>query len=318
MNHFCLLTFRFLLVNMAFWAGTPGSVAQTGTTEKPTEQKTPPPLVIPDDMELLPDLQYALVGTRVLALDVIKPKEKRPKPRPVIVWVHGGGWRNGNKEGARKFLLEFAKQGYVCATVGYRYSTEAPFPAQIHDLKAALRYLRANADRFGLDPRRVGVWGSSAGGHLAALLGTTSDTDDLDGAEGNPGVADDVQAVCDWFGPTNLLNIGHDDTDQLKHNELKSAESQLVGGPVQENREKAIQASPVTHVSRNDPPFLIMHGDADAMVPIKQSETFAKALQDKGVDVTFIPVPGEGHGFKSKTKELHQKVLEFFDKHLKK
>ena len=295
--------------------------AQTSADEKVPvprfERKGPLTVPVPDDVEIRPDLEYGTGGGRALKLDVVKPKTPAAQPRPLLVWIHGGAWSSGNKEGGVEGLLWFAQQGYVCATVEYRLSKEAPFPAQLHDVKAALRYLRANADRFGLDPRRVGVWGSSAGAHLAALLGTTGDVDSLDGTGGNPGVSDDVQAVCDWFAPTDLLSVGHDEADQVKHNEANSPESRLLGGAIQENREKAIRANPMTYVSRNDPPFLVMHGDQDATVPIKQSEIFVKALREADVEVTYLPVPGGGHGKGFDTARYRQTVLHFFDKHLK-
>lgn len=282
------------------------------------ERKGPLTVAVPPDVEVISDLEYGTGGGRALKLDMVKPKTPGTQPRPALVWIHGGAWLSGNKEGGVEGLLWFAQHGYVCATVEYRLAKEAAMPAQIHDVKAAIRYLRANAARFGLDPDHIGVWGSSAGAHLAALLGTTNDTEVLDGAGGTPGVSDNVQAVCDWFAPTDLLSIGHDEADQRKHNQADSPESRLVGGAVQENREKSIQASPITHVSRNDPPFLVMHGDQDNTVPIKQSEVIVKALREAGVDVTYIPVPGGGHGKGFDTARHRQTVLNFFDKYLKK
>ena len=314
-------TVRLLLATAALALTAPGLRAQTpGDSTVPVprfERKGPLTVPVPDGVEILSDLEYGTGGGRALKLDVVKPKTPGPQPRPLLVWIHGGAWGSGNKEGGVEGLLWFAQQGYVCATVEYRLSKEAPFPAQIEDCKAAIRYLRANAARFGLDPRRVGVWGSSAGAHLAALLGTTGDVPDLDGAGGNPSQPDDVQAVCDWFAPTDLLSVGHDEADQAKHNEANSPESRLIGGPVQENREKAIRANPMTYVSRNDPPFLVMHGDQDPTVPIRQSEIFVKALRNAGVNVTYIPVPGGGHGKGFDTAGYRQTVLLFFDKHLK-
>lgn len=316
------LTARTLLGTAFFLTATVAAYAQAAadsTVVVPRfERKGPLTGAVPPGVEVLSDLEYGTGGGRPLKVDLVKPTGQSRKARPALVWIHGGAWLSGNKEGGVEGLLWFARQGYVCATVEYRLAKEAPFPAQIHDVKAAIRYLRANADRFGLDPNRIGVWGSSAGAHLAALLGTTNDTDSLDGAGGNPGVSDHVQAVVDWFAPTDLLTIGHDETDQLKHNEAGSPESRLIGGAVQENREKAIRASPVTYVSRNDPPFLVMHGDQDNTVPIRQSEIFVKALRDAGVPVTYLPVPGGGHGKGFDTARYRQTVLDFFDQHLKK
>jgi acetyl esterase/lipase len=314
------LPFRILVLATFSLTGS-DLCAQTNPDEKVVvprfERKGPLTVTVPTDLEIIPDLEYGTGGERPLRLDVVKPKAPGARPRPLLVWIHGGAWGSGNKEGGVEGLLWFAQQGYVCATVEYRLSKEAPFPAQIHDCKAAIRYLRANAARFGIDPQRIGVWGSSAGAHLAALLGTSGDTDQLDGLGGTPGVSAQVQAVCDWFAPIDLLTVGHDETDQIKHNAANSPESKLIGGPVQENREKALRANPITYLSRNDPPFLVMHGDQDPTVPIRQSETFVKALRDTGVDVTYLPVPGGGHGKGFDTVQYRQVVLDFFDKHLK-
>src|SRR5262249_37667916 len=162
---------------------------------------------------------------------------------------------------------------YAAASIGYRLSQHAKFPAQIEDCKAALRWLRANAKKYGLDPDRVGVWGASAGGHLVALLGTAADVKEWDGVGGNTDQSSRVQRVCDRFGPSDFMTIAG------KSPRADSPVAELLGGPVAENKENAAKASPVTHVSKSSAPFLILHGDEDPTVPVAQSEELADALK---------------------------------------
>ena len=169
-------------------------------------------------------------------LDLYLP-EKADGPLPVIVWVHGGGWLAGSKDGGGP-ALPFVGKGYAVAAINYRLSQHAKFPAQIEDCKAAIRWLRANAKTYNLDPDHIGVWGASAGGHLVALLGTSGDVKELEGKEGNTDQSSRVQAVVDWFGPTDLTKMGG------SHDQPNSPEARLFGGPVQENKEKAATSQP--------------------------------------------------------------------------
>jgi acetyl esterase/lipase len=175
-------------------------------------------------------------------------------------------------------------------------SQESSFPAQINDCKGAVRWLRANAARYGLDPNRFAAWGASAGGHLVALLGTSGGVAELEGPVNGLKESSRVQAVVDWFGPTDLPQMGNFPSD-IQHNAPDSPESKLIGGPILENQDKARKASPITYVSKDSPPFLIMHGDRDRVVPFNQGEELYAALKKAGVDATFIPVKGAGHGF---------------------
>ena len=168
------------------------------------------------------------------------------------------------------------------ASINYRLSQHAIFPAQIEDCKAAIRWLRANAAKYHLDADRIGVWGASAGGHLVAMLGTTGSVKELEGKGGNLDQSSRVQCVVDWFGPSDLPTMGG------SHDDPGSPESRLIGGPVQENKEKARKASPLTYVSKDSAPFLIMHGDQDNVVPPGQSELLAEALKKAGVEVTLV------------------------------
>lgn len=266
---------------------------------------------LPDGTKAHRDLEYVQGGHERQRLDLYVP-ERADKPLPVIVWVHGGAWLAGNKEGGGP-ALPFVRKGYAVASINYRLSQHAKFPAQIEDCKAAIRWLRANAKTYNVDPDHIGVWGASAGGHLVALLGTSGDVKELEGEDGPTGQSSRVQAVVDWFGPTDFTKMGgsHDSPD--------SPEAKLVGGPVQENKEKAERANPITYVSKDDPPFLILHGDKDPTVPFSQSELLEEALRKAGLDVTFRPVKGAGHGGREFSSEENRKLVEeFFDKHLKK
>jgi acetyl esterase/lipase len=198
--------------------------------------------------------------------------------------------------------------------VGYRFSQEAKFPAQIHDCKAAVRWLRANAEKYNLDTNRFAAWGASAGGHLVALLGTSGGVGDLEGMINDLHASSRVQAVVDWFGPTDFLHIGEPESD-LRHNAPDSPESRLIGGTLLEHKDLAAKASPITYVSKNAPPFLIMHGDTDRTVPFEQSERFYEALKKAGVDATLVPMKGAGHGFGG--PKAIEPVREFLNRCLK-
>lgn len=233
---------------------------------------------------------------------------------PLIVWIHGGGWMAGSKEnppGLRMVLHSFAM-----ASLNYRLSQEAIFPAQLIDCKAAIRWLRAHASDYGIDPNRIAVWGASAGGHLVALLGTTGDDKEFDQGE-NTNISSRVQAVCDWFGPTDFMQITNYPS-QLHHGDSNSPESLLIGGVIGQNPDKVLAANPIHYITKDDPPFLIMHGDKDPLVPWQQSQILADALKKAGVPVQFHIVPGGGHGGPEfRSQESKDLFYNFFVKNLK-
>lgn len=286
---------RLHLENATVYALT---LAAVKPDTRPASQKTTSP-----DVQILRDLEYIKNGHERNRLDLYLP-EKATRPMPVIVWVHGGGWQRGDK--TRCPVIPFTAKGYAVAAINYRFSQHAVFPAQIHDCKAAIRWLRANARKYGLDPNHIGAGGGSAGGHLVALLGTTAGVKEFEGPGGNEDQSSRVQAVVDWYGPSDFLTVGP-----------KETRTRLIGGDPLENREKAIKASPITYVSKDSAPFLIMHGDKDKTVPISQSETLARALEKAGVEVTFIAIKGAGHGGRLFTSPENMKQVEdFFDRHL--
>jgi len=275
-------------------------------------QAKPGQAQLPADVRVLKDVEYVSGGHERHRLDLYLPAQTEgTEPLPLIVWVHGGAWRAGSKE--RCPALRFLRKGYAVASINYRLSQHAIFPAQIIDCKAAIRWLRANADRHGLDPQRIGVWGSSAGGHLVALLGTAGDVEAFDKGE-NLSFSSRVQAVCDFFGPTDFLQIGRFPS-KMDHWADNSPESQLIGGPVLENKKACQRANPISYITKDDPPFLIMHGDEDMTVPMNQSQLLYEGLRDAGVKVNLHIVEGAGHGFSG--PDVDRRVDEFFDLHLK-
>ncbi len=256
------------------------------------------------------DLEYHRVDARSLLLDLYRPRTASSCV-PVVVWVHGGGWKGGSKERCPAAWL--AERGYAVASINYRLSQEAQWPAQIDDCRAAIRWLRANAEAYGLDDRNIAAWGGSAGGHLVALLGTQ----DVPAEES---ISSRVRAVCDWYGPTDLLTMpanvlgpGKTLADLAESNGAK-----LLGGTVRDRPELARNASALHHISPGDAPFLIMHGSNDAVVPLEQSQRFHEQLTKSGVASTFHIIEGAGHGGKEfQSADVRERVLDFFNLHLK-
>jgi acetyl esterase/lipase len=271
-----------------------------------------PPPGLPEGAKMVLNVAYVPHGTERQMLDLYLPATGTNWP--LIVWIHGGGWTGGSKE--KPPGLRFLSHGFALASLNYRFSQDAIFPAQLIDCKAAIRWLRAHASEYGLDPNHIGVWGISAGGHLVALLGTAGDDKEFDQGE-NLGVSSRVQAVCDWCGPTDLTQITNHPGDP-KPDYVDSLVSRLIGGPIAQNIEKAQRANPIRYISKNDPPFLIMHGDKDPLVPLQQSQLLAAALQKAGVPVTLRVLPGAGHGGAGfNTREELDRLFVFFVKNLK-
>ena len=256
---------------------------------------------LPDTVQLKSDLSYIDDDNPRHQLDLLLPTSHSSDEKlPLIVFVHGGGWRQGNKRGGIRQVLRFVETGkFAGASVAYRLSDEAIWPAQIHDCKAAIRWLKAHADDYGIDSQRIAVWGSSAGGHLVAMLGTSAGVADMDGQLGeHTEIATDVQCVVDYYGPTDFLKMNATAIEgaRLDHDAANSPESRLIGGAIQEHPDKVQSANPVTYVSSDDPPFLIVHGTRDPLVSFNQSELLHAALTKKNCDSTLIPVEGAGHG----------------------
>lgn len=298
----CLLT-PLLALTLQAQPASPGTNGPPGSLRQ-----------LPPDARVLRDIEYVPDGHQRQKLDLYLPAQTNHS-LPLVIWVHGGAWRGGSKNDcpARRFVA----RGYAVASIGYRLSQHAVFPAQVEDCKAAVRWLRAHAKEYQLDADRFGAWGSSAGGHLVALLGTTGDSKEFDHGP-NLEFSSRVQAVVDFFGPTDLLRMAvqSGSNSRMNHDAPDSPESLLIGGAVQENKEKANRANPINYVSKGDPPMLLVHGDADPLVPYQQSEELYAALQQAGVEAALHIVKGGGHGT-GFGPEVDRLVEQFLERQLK-
>lgn len=278
----------------------------------------PPRQRVPAGAKVHANLEYLADGHERHRLDLYLP-EKAEGPTPLIVWIHGGAWLGGSKDGG-VMALPFVEKGYAVASINYRLSQHALFPAQIEDCKSAIRWLRMNAKTYNLNPERFGVWGASAGGHLAALVGAAGGAPEFEGKGAEANQSSRVQAVVDFFGPTDVTQMQAHALpgSRMQHDSPDAPEARLIGGPVQENVEKAQRANPVKYVGKDAPPFLIVHGEQDPLVPCHQSELLYEALKRAKCDVTFYKIAGAGHGGPEFNSVMARAMVEaFFDKHLK-
>ena len=316
-----------MLAIVALSACTKSSAAPPAAESPTTTNSESPPATVttttvPPARERL-DLSYSSQSPSQ-QLDLHLPATGNG-PFPVVVWIHGGGWERGDRhlspQGPQQAVIE---AGYAVASVDYRLSHEAVFPAQIQDVKGAVRYLRANATTLGLDATRIGVWGDSAGGHLAALLGTSGDVAAFDDPVlGNIGVSSRVQAVVDWYGPASFATFDSQLTQDHCTKRIagkESVESRLIGDAVAARPDLARAASPVTYVSADDPPFLIEHGRDDCVVPWQQSDELAKALTTAtgASNSTLVVFEHAQHGGNDFVDAANMaRVVAFFDTHLR-
>ena len=262
------------------------------------------------------DIVYAKNGEREMLLDVYRPKSE--KPLPLVIWFYGGAWDWGNKDRSQP-LIPMLSGGYAIAGVTHTKSKEEIFPAVINDCRAAVSFLRLNAKRFNLDPKRFGAAGESSGGHLTALLATTSDTKEFQKHPVTQKASSAIQAASPWCGPTDFLKLNDVKASQ-DYSNPRSAPSRLVGKPIKQAPEKCKRANPITYVTKDDPPCFIVHGDRDFVVPLNQSELLHAALEKAGVPSTLHVVNGGEHGFSKLTPandEIVKKVMEFFDRQFK-
>lgn len=269
----------------------------------------------------------ALPGVRPLELDLYLPSEA-PAPVPVVVFVHGGGWRMGRRGSTGPAYAgrspspfeQLAAAGIAVASIDYRLSGEATWPAQLHDVKAAVRWLRARANEIGIDPDRIAAWGESAGGHLVALLGLTGEAADGAGLEGEVGItgpSSAVAAVVAWYPPTDLAampgDLGTDPTS------ADTREAQLVGAPLASAPDVTASASPITHVRPGAPPFLLLHGRSDRAVPCVQSERLRDALVAAGNTVDLATYADADHmwlGAPEVADQALHRTVEFLQRQL--
>ncbi len=265
---------------------------------------------LPNGVIMYKDIEFAQLGDVSLKLDLYCLEDRPKEPLPLIVWIHGGGFRTGDKEPCP--AVDFIRHGFVIASINYRLSDMASFPAQVHDCKAAIRFLRGNADKYGVDPARIGVWGSSAGGHLASLLGTTSKVKALVGVVGSfNDESSDVQAACVSCGPTDFSKRSYTQK-RLKHIE------KYLGGDLKTNTYTVILANPASWVTPVCPPFLIIHGIEDEIVEYSQSLILYDKLKKCMVDAELVSLEDTGHVI-SESKDIAQvknKVVDFFKHNL--
>lgn len=272
---------------------------------------------IPPGVEVERDIEYGTGGGRPLLLDLYRPTDAPKGKLPCVIFFHGGGWRGGDKKGTP--VARLVPRGYVAVSVNYRLSGEATFPAAVEDAKCAVRWVRAHAEQRGIDADRLGAWGSSAGGHLALMVGLAGPDAKLEGEGGNADASSRVQAVVSWFGPADFAS-GHEHFEGGP-----GAEQAFLGGAYEEKKDVWVRASPVTHASKDDPPVLMIHGARDDTVPLDQSKRMLAALEEAGGEARLIVVKGAGHGFKPagrggidpSREEIDEATFSFFDEHLK-
>ena len=244
-----------------------------------------------NNIKITKDIEFAVVNNQSLKLDLYQPK--KPKGSPLVVWIHGGGWRKGTKE--RCYIDWLPEHGYTVASISYRYSSVAKFPAQIHDCKGAVRWLRANAEKYGYNPKKIFVAGSSAGGHLTALMATTSENKELEGAVGNNlKFSSVIQGAVIYYGATDF--ILRSKTQPSRANTKGSVVYDLLGGGAHEKIKAAKLASACYHVSKDDAPLLIFHGSKDKTVLIDQSEAIKLKYDKAGLPAQLQVVEEAGHG----------------------
>ncbi|MBL9132479.1 MAG: alpha/beta hydrolase fold domain-containing protein [Verrucomicrobiaceae bacterium] len=272
---------------------------------------------LPENVEARLDIAYADTENPRQRLDLYLPRTRTSeKPLPVVVFIHGGGWKGGDKSGGIGNVGRFVSGGhYAGVSVGYRLTNEARWPAQIHDCKAAIRWIKAHAKELGLDASKIAVWGSSAGGHLVSFLGTSGDVKELEGTLGKHTDQDSkVGCVINFFGPENFITMVTQEST-VDRTTADYPEALLLGGRVQDKADVAREASPVTHVSAGDAPFLTAHGTKDPLVPYAQAVELDAALKKAGVESLLIEMTNGGHGFRS--AELDTRIEKFLDKHLR-
>ncbi len=271
------------------------------------------------------DIAYAS-GSNAQKMDIFLPDTVKDK-NPVLIWIHGGGWKGGDKSEFRNSsrLTELKKRGYAVVVINYRLSGEAKFPSQIFDVKAAIRWVKANAGTYKFNPDKIGVWGSSAGGHLSALAGTSGSIAELEDLnQGNSSFSSTVQVVVDWYGPTDFLKMDSlalaQGCTSSNHNAANSPESELIGFKITTRADLVAKANPITYISNDDPPFLIEHGLIDCTVAYGQSQLLFKellpVLGSQKVKIKLLDATGHGGGLFSAASTATE-AIDFLDTYLK-
>lgn len=276
----------------------------------PPDQADTPILPPPPDVRYVSDLVYAVVGDTELQLDLAMPKDPT-KPLPAVVCIHGGSWRGGHRRMCSPMMFFLAREGYVAATVSYRLAPQHRFPAQLDDVRRAVRWLRTHAKEYRLDPGRIGAFGVAAGGHLALMLATADDPSAGEDASPESASPVGIQAAVSYAGPTDL-------TADRWRGLTSGMVVDLIGSPYRENPKLYERASPITHVDARDPPVMIFHGTDDLLVPIEQSRRFVEKLRSVGVSATLQEVENAGHLWaKGALVETRKAAIRFFNEHLR-
>ncbi|HEX3149424.1 MAG TPA: alpha/beta hydrolase [Gemmataceae bacterium] len=271
----------------------------------------PPKVAVPEGVVFERDVEYANPDNQHLQLNLARPKDG-DGPFPAVICIHGGGFRAGSREGYNNQILKLAQNGYVAVTVSYRLAPKYQFPAAVHDTKAAVRWVRANAKKYHIDPDRIGVTGGSAGGHLVQFLGVTADVKDFEGDQ-NPGFSSRVNCVVNVYGPSDFTKSYGKSVDAAQVLPL------WLGGDLNTAKQAHLRASPLYWVTPNAAPTLCIHGTEDKYVHHEQAQWIVDKLKAAGVEADLLLLEGAGHGFKGADAEKADKaMLEFFAKHLKK
>jgi len=284
--------------------------------DRQPQRRRQPSVRLPATVEMVSDVVYATTtksdgSTHELMLNSFFPKHSGEDKIPAVIYIHGGGYTGGSRNIGNQASAILAAGGYFAVTIDYRLLKDSRLPAAVYDCKAAVRFLKANADELGIDAAHIGVWGHSAGGHLAAFLGVSGNNDETNGNVGDfVDVNADVACAIDYFGPADFQLL----LDGKKKGEANNLRRQLFGPDANDVDALLEKISTVYWIDENDPPMLIIHGTDDNVVPIKQSEILNEKLQNFGVDSELIVVEGAGHGIRN--NEVSLKVAEFLDTHL--
>ena len=269
-------------------------------------------LVIPEDVIFQKDIEFSNPDDQHLQLNLARPKNGTG-PFPAIICIHGGGFRAGTRDGHNVLCVTLAQHGFVALTVTYRLAPKYQFPAAVYDVKAAVRWLRANAQKYNLDPERIGATGDSAGGHLAHFLGVTAGVPEFEGTGGNPGFSTRVSCVVDYYGPTDFTKSYGKSVDAAEVLPL------FFGGNLETARQKHIIGSPLNWVTPDSAPTLLIHGTDDKYVAYEQAVWMRDRLASSGVEVELLTLDGAGHGFKGEdATKARNALIAYFEKHLKK
>jgi acetyl esterase/lipase len=290
--------FRFPLLPVLLWVLPVAAVGQA-------------PGDVAETVELVGDVVYATAPDRAgneleLTLDAAFPRQSGDRPLPAVVYIHGGGFRSGRKEAGRGLITALAEGGYFSVSINYRLSGQAPFPAAVHDAKAAVRFLRANAEELGIDPGLIGVWGHSAGATLASIIAVTGNDRALEGEAEPAGVTSEVRCLVELSGPIDFM--------RFERPEATGPLQAWLGEDPETFERNARAATPLSYVDQHDPPTMIVHGTDDRLVPVEQGRLFAEALEAAGVPVVYVPVEGGGHGIAA--PDAYGRIAAFFDEHL--